>query len=111
MAYMNNMLMPGQVYKENEQNKENKSWGCGYHSDDGYFFCSGSGEEYGLSYTTDDIVGCYLNFRNNILFYTKNGINLGIACYLHSDFEGILYPCVGFKSQGGSVGVNFGKKI
>ncbi|RIB14033.1 concanavalin A-like lectin/glucanase domain-containing protein [Gigaspora rosea] len=70
--YINNMLMPGQ---------ENETWGCGYHGDDGYSFYSGSGEPYDLSsppgYTTGDIVGCYLNFRENIVFYTKNGINLG----------------------------------
>ncbi|RIB19639.1 hypothetical protein C2G38_1252418 [Gigaspora rosea] len=44
----------------------------------------GSGTSYDLKYhgnipgyTTGDIVGCYLNFRENIVFYTKNGINLG----------------------------------
>ncbi|RIB24121.1 concanavalin A-like lectin/glucanase domain-containing protein [Gigaspora rosea] len=106
--YINNMLMPGQ------ENEENDSWGCGYHGDDGYSFYSGSGGPYGLlyppGYTTGDIIGCYLNFRNKIVFYTKNGINLGIACHLHSNFKGILYPCVGFRSQGGSVKVNFGKE-
>ncbi|RIB16077.1 hypothetical protein C2G38_2091847, partial [Gigaspora rosea] len=102
--YINNMLMPGQ------ENKENESWGCSYHGDDGYSFYSGSGGPYGESYTTGDIIGCYLNFRNNIVFYTKNGINLGIACHLHSNFKGILYPCVGFRSQGGSIEANFGNK-
>ena len=58
--------------------------GCGYHGDDGYSFCSGSGEQYNLprheytaGYNTGDIIGCYLNFRSNIVFYTKNGLNLG----------------------------------
>ncbi|RIB18787.1 hypothetical protein C2G38_2084757 [Gigaspora rosea] len=102
--YINNMLMLGQ------ENMENDSWGCGYHGDDGYSFYSGSGGPYGESYTTGDIVGCYLNFRENIVFYTKNGINLGIACYLRSNFKDILYPCVGFRSQGGSVKVNFGNE-
>ncbi|RIB08185.1 hypothetical protein C2G38_2111734 [Gigaspora rosea] len=107
--YINNMLMLGQ------ENKENESWECGFHGDDGYSFCSGSGTPYDLSYdenipgyTTGDIIGCYLNFRNKIVFYTKNGINLGIAYHLLSNFKGILYPCVGFRSQGGSVKVNFG---
>ncbi|RIB19259.1 hypothetical protein C2G38_1279009 [Gigaspora rosea] len=107
-AYINNMLMPGQEYKENKENEENKSWGCGFHGDDGYSFCSGSCEPYDLSYgyeytpgyTTGDIVGCYLNFRKKIVFYTKNGVNLGIACHLSNDLEGILFPCVGFRSQG-----------
>ncbi|RIB30456.1 hypothetical protein C2G38_149642 [Gigaspora rosea] len=94
--YINNMLMLGQ------ENKENELWECGYHGDDGYSLCSGSGELYSLShygntagYSTGDIIGYYLNFRNKIVFYTKNGINLGIACHLHSNFKGILYPCVG----------------
>ncbi|RIB00987.1 concanavalin A-like lectin/glucanase domain-containing protein [Gigaspora rosea] len=106
--YINNMLMPGQ---------ENESWECGYHGDDGYSFCSGSGTPYDLlydenipGYTTGDIIGCYLNFISNIVINTKNGINLGIACHLYSNFKGILYPCVEFRSQGGSIEVNFGNE-
>ncbi|RIB28880.1 concanavalin A-like lectin/glucanase domain-containing protein [Gigaspora rosea] len=99
--YIYNMLMPGQ---------ENGLWGCGYHGDDGNSFCSGSGEPYGPTYTVGDIIGCYLNFLKKIIFYTKNGVNLGIACHLPDDFKKIIYPCVGFKSQGGSVEVNFGRE-
>ncbi|RIB18797.1 hypothetical protein C2G38_1319711 [Gigaspora rosea] len=69
--YINNILMPGQ------ESKENELWGCGYHGDDGYSFCSGGVEPYGPKYTTGDIIGCYLNFVNKMVFYTKNGINLG----------------------------------
>ncbi|RIB25601.1 concanavalin A-like lectin/glucanase domain-containing protein [Gigaspora rosea] len=94
------MPLPGQ---------ENNSWG--YHGDDGYLFCSGSGESYGPSYTIGDTIGCYLNFKNRIAFYTKNGINLGIACHLPDDLEeGSLYPCVGFRSQGGFIEANFGDR-
>ncbi|RIB02664.1 hypothetical protein C2G38_2227230 [Gigaspora rosea] len=80
--------------------------GGGYHGDDGYSFCSGSCEQYDLPrheytavYTTGDIIGCYLNFRSKIVFYTKNGLNLGI-----------LYSCVGIRSQDGSIEVNFGNE-
>ncbi|GES94386.1 ran-binding protein [Rhizophagus clarus] len=46
--------------------------------------------------------------RNNTVFYTLNEVHLRIA---FQDLEGnLLYPCVGFKSQGGSVEVNFGHK-
>ncbi|RIB01604.1 hypothetical protein C2G38_2230304 [Gigaspora rosea] len=97
--------------------QENESWGCGYHGDDGYSFCSGSGKQYDLpryeytaGYNTGDIIGCYLNFRSNIVFYTKNGLYLGIACHLYSNFKGILYFCVGFRSQGGSIEANFGNE-
>ncbi|RIB02907.1 hypothetical protein C2G38_2226518 [Gigaspora rosea] len=48
-----------------------------YHDDDGYSFYSGSGGSYGESYTTGDIIGCYLNFRIKIVFYTKIGVSLG----------------------------------
>ncbi|RIB06357.1 hypothetical protein C2G38_2046859 [Gigaspora rosea] len=62
------------------------NYGGGYHGDDGYSFCSGSGEQYDLPrheytavYTTGDIIGCYLNFISKIVFYTKNGLNLAIT--------------------------------
>ncbi|RIB10103.1 concanavalin A-like lectin/glucanase domain-containing protein [Gigaspora rosea] len=90
--------------------EENGLWGCSYHGDDGYSFYFGSGELYGPTYTTGDIIGCYLNFIKRIVFYTKNGVNLGIACHLPDDLKGIIYPCVGFRSQGGSVKVNFGRE-
>ena len=60
--------------------QENNSWG--YHSDNGYFFypskyTSKYGKSYGPLFTTGDTIGCYLNFKNNIIFYTKNGVHLG----------------------------------
>ncbi|RIB05856.1 concanavalin A-like lectin/glucanase domain-containing protein [Gigaspora rosea] len=100
----------GQKYNENkdyEKNNRDESWECGYHRDDGYSFCSGDCVPYGPTFISGDIIGCYLNFINKIVFYTKNGINLGITCYLPDKFEGILYPCIGFRSQGGSIEVNF----
>src|SRR5260364_294343 len=86
--YINNMLMPGNskflfifhYYRLTSISyllgQENESWGCGYHGDNGYSFCSGSGEPYDLprheytdeytaGYTTGDIIGCYLNFKSN----------------------------------------------
>ena len=53
---------------------ENNSWG--YHSD-GRTYHKGKYKEYGPDFTSDDIIGCYLNFKNNMVFYTKNGIYLG----------------------------------
>ena len=55
---------------------DNDSWG--YHGDDGrIFYNTGSGELYGPLFTTGDTIGCCLNFTNNTVFYTKNGVNLG----------------------------------
>ncbi|KAF0496902.1 SPRY-domain-containing protein [Gigaspora margarita] len=82
------------------------SWG--YHSDDGkLFFHSGRGKPYGPLFSTGDTIGCCLNFKNNTVFYTKNGISLGIA---FRNLKGTLYPCVGLRSQGGSIEVNFGSR-
>ncbi|RIB06523.1 concanavalin A-like lectin/glucanase domain-containing protein, partial [Gigaspora rosea] len=91
--------MPGRDYG---------SWG--YHNDRkyGYFWYSGSGNSYGPSFSTGDTIGCCLNFKNNTVFYTKNGINLGSIAF--RDLKGTLYPCVGLRSQGGSIEVNFGSR-
>ena len=52
----------------------------GYHGDDGHSFCcSGTGQNYGPTFSTDDVIGCCLNLIENTCFYTKNGYNLGIA--------------------------------
>ncbi|KAF0541742.1 SPRY-domain-containing protein [Gigaspora margarita] len=80
----------------------------GYHGNDGKFFCcSGYGDPYGPSFSTGDTIGCCLNFKNNTVFYTKNGINLGIA---FRNLKETVYPCVGLRSQGGSIEVNFGSR-
>ena len=50
----------------------------GYHGDDGNSFCSsGTGEPYGPTFSTNDVIGCCVNLIENTCFYTKNGVNLG----------------------------------
>ncbi|CAG8580923.1 7314_t:CDS:10 [Paraglomus occultum] len=85
---------------------ENMSWG--YHGDDGHLFCcSGTGKPYGPQFTTGDVIGCCVNFRDGTAFYTKNGAILGTA---FRDLKGVLYPSIGLRTPNESVEVNFGHK-
>ncbi|KAI9285909.1 concanavalin A-like lectin/glucanase domain-containing protein [Umbelopsis sp. AD052] len=86
---------------------DDHSWG--YHGDDGHSFCSsGNGKPYGPKFGTGDTIGCGVNFQDMSAFYTKNGVDLGTA------FQGLqgasLYPCVGFRTPGEQVEVNFGER-
>jgi hypothetical protein len=94
---------------------EPESWG--YHGDDGHSFCcQGTGKTYGPTFTTGDIVGCCINFRKGIAFYTKNGVELDTA-FRDLAFQtpgktgkGDFYPSVGLRTPGEHVRVNFGQK-
>ncbi|XP_077452311.1 ran-binding protein 10 [Stigmatopora argus] len=80
----------------------------GYHGDDGNSFCSsGTGQPYGPTFTTGDVIGCCVNLINNTCFYTKNGISLGVA---FTDLPPNLYPTVGLQTPGEIVDANFGQQ-
>ncbi|XP_041964711.1 ran-binding protein 10 isoform X2 [Alosa sapidissima] len=79
----------------------------GYHGDDGHSFCSsGTGQPYGPTFTTGDVIGCCVNLINNTCFYTKNGHSLGVA---FTDLPPNLYPTVGLQTPGEIVDANFGQ--
>lgn len=55
---------------------ESESWA--YHGDDGYAFSgSANGKAYGPRFSSQDVVGCGINFRTGTAFFTKNGVLLG----------------------------------
>ncbi|CAG8634594.1 5115_t:CDS:2 [Racocetra persica] len=81
----------------------------GYHGDDGLIYCErGYGISYGPTFSTGDTIGCCLNYYDQIIFFTKNGINLGIAST--SIFTGDLYPIVGIQTRFSHVEINFGTR-
>ncbi|KAI6837742.1 SPRY-domain-containing protein [Hortaea werneckii] len=85
---------------------EGESWA--YHGDDGYSFaCTASGKAYGPRYSSQDVIGCGVNFRTGNCFFTKNGIYLGVAFTNIS--KGGLYPSVGMKKPGEHLRINFGR--
>jgi len=80
----------------------------GYHGDDGHSFCSsGTGQAYGPTFTTGDVIGCGINLIDGSCFYTKNGHHLGIA---FQDLPPGLYPTVGLQTPGEVIDANFGQE-
>ncbi|KAF0523982.1 SPRY-domain-containing protein [Gigaspora margarita] len=64
----------------------------------------------GIGFCTKTVdTNIYLDGTMNpgTVFYTKNGVNLGIA---FRDLEDVIYPCVGLQSQNCSVEVIFSRK-
>ncbi|KAK0424706.1 hypothetical protein QR680_008800 [Steinernema hermaphroditum] len=82
----------------------------GYHGDDGNFFSSsGNGIKYGPIFTTNDIIGCGINFMNKEIFFTKNGEYLGKAVD-NVNTENDLYPTIGLQTRDVLIDTNFGQK-
>lgn len=82
-----------------------------YHVDDGRKYKwkevqdgTNEGELYGPSCATGDTVGCGLNLQTRELYFTKNGVHLGIA---YSNVYGILFPTVALSGPGSSITANF----
>ena len=55
------------------------------------------GNAFGPQFTTNDTIGCGVNFVDNSCFYTKNGVLLGTA---FRNLMPNLFPCVGMRTCG-----------
>ncbi|CDS11854.1 hypothetical protein LRAMOSA04050 [Lichtheimia ramosa] len=87
---------------------QGESWG--YQGDNGNIYAGSTrGTQYGPGFTTGDIVGCGINFANGTAFYTKNGAFLGVA-FNHLDSSAEYYPCIGLRTPGENITVNFGNE-
>jgi Ran-binding protein 9/10 len=87
---------------------ETHSWG--YHGDDGKMFSGEhAGRTYGPTFSTNDVVGCGVDFNLGQAFFTVNGRELD-TCF--RDLKDVRpFPTVGMKKwSGASVSVNFGQQ-
>ncbi|PNW87923.1 hypothetical protein CHLRE_01g007150v5 [Chlamydomonas reinhardtii] len=80
----------------------------GYHADDGHAFAgSGTGRPYGPGYGVGDVIGVLYDRSSRTISYFKNGLPLGPA-FPDVAESAPLYPCVGLRTRGEEVVVNFG---
>jgi hypothetical protein len=87
---------------------ETESWA--YHGDDGkIFFGESTGKNYGPTFTINDIIGCGINFWTGCAFFTRNGVDLGVA---FRELKNVRpFPSVGMKKHSGAwASVNFGQR-
>lgn len=84
----------------------------GYHGDDGFIFQnSGTGTPYGPRYVKNDVIGLCLNFYEKSVFFTKNGLGLGLAFVrLDQNFLNEMYPLIGLRTKEETIIANFGIK-
>ncbi|GAB5590488.1 hypothetical protein Unana1_05388 [Umbelopsis nana] len=82
----------------------------GFHAYDGRcYHASTKGAAYGPTFSTGDVIGCGINFNSKTAFFTKNGVYLGVA-FNNIKVDAPLYPCVGLRTPGEHIRVNFGSK-
>ena len=84
--------------------------------DGGAYSSSGTLGRWGPTFTTDDVIGCCIDFRKRIIFYTKNGDILDAAfrdlAFQPSDkpAKEEIYPMIEMSHVRQVVHLNFGKE-
>ncbi|CAM9011063.1 unnamed protein product [Wickerhamomyces anomalus] len=83
---------------------ENGSYGFNG-SDGSIIYSQSTSKKYNCKFGQGDIIGTGINFATKSIFYTKNGVYLGVA---FTDINRALTPIIGLKN-GNSVSSNFGQ--
>lgn len=83
---------------------ENGSYGFNG-SDGSIIYSQSTSKKYNCKFGQGDIIGTGINFATKSIFYTKNGVYLGVA---FTDINRALTPIIGLKN-GNSISSNFGQ--
>jgi len=87
---------------------EANSWA--YHGDDGQIYAArDTGKPYREKFGPGDTVGCGINFRTGIAFFTRNGAYLGPAFRDSGIRTTKIYPIIGMKKPNEHITANFGQ--
>ncbi|VDP71105.1 unnamed protein product [Schistosoma mattheei] len=80
----------------------------GYHSNSGTIYHNSKELPISApSFGESDIIGCGVNFVNNSVFFTKNGVFVG-PISAGKKLPHPVYPCIAFACPNCHVSVNFG---
>ncbi|PRP75707.1 ran-binding protein 10-like [Planoprotostelium fungivorum] len=107
-----NVIYVGRVRDSEDSFTESIS-SCGYSSDGKLWTGSGSlgmaGKLYGQPFSDGDVVGCGLIPTTGSIFYTLNGLFMGVAARINPGAPYAMYPSVSFQGPG-RVRLNYGQR-
>lgn len=80
----------------------------GYRGNNGKLYEQNYGRAYGATFGKDDVVGCGFNLQTNNVFFTKNGVIIGLINQGFNDNKN-WFPAVSLHSKKTKVEINFGE--
>ena len=84
--------------------------GIGYRGNDGKLYVnSDCGKEYGLAFGKNDVIGCGINLQTKDVFFTRNGMIIGLTNEHFDDTKNWL-PAVSLHAKNAKVEFNFGNE-
>ena len=68
------------------------------------------GKEYGPTFGRNDVIGCGVNLQTKDVFFTKNGMMIGLTNEYFDDRQ-TMFPAVSLHSKNAKVELNFGEHL
>ena len=65
-------------------------------------------EEFGAPFAVGDVVGCAIDTRRSVVYFTRNGSPIGRRV---TNMSGRFYPCLWLMNREARVRINFGQRV